>query len=223
MSVSDAELSGGLVISRGGYSGGALPGADLLTKLSDNTVGKLIALESASQKYWAGFGVLVAIFLIVVFMLHKGGVIKVRLLMSEQERALHDAEIAAKIAAKTSEGYMGSALAHASGRDDTGAEFMRTQFPSYSKLNRKSSFMNSREAPYFPDVTNRVLRMENREKEAVRALAKINQERLRRSAGSVSNNPLQWGAFYDEWKKTHPLGSEGMRSRGGGLGLPSPY
>jgi hypothetical protein len=69
-----------------------------------------------------------------------------------------------------------------------------------------SGFMNSRETPYFPDVTNRVLRMENREKEAVRALGKINQERNRRAADdSSSTTALAWGPFWKEWKATHPM------------------
>jgi hypothetical protein len=74
---------------------------------------------------------------------------------------------------------------------------------------RREPFMNSREAPYFPDVTNRVLRMENREKEAVRALGKINQERLRRSADeSAGSAPVPWDSFWSEWQLTHP--AEGM-------------
>ncbi len=69
---------------------------------------------------------------------------------------------------------------------------------------------STRETPYFPDVTNRVLRMENREKEAVRALGKINQERLRR--GGPDSKPVPWGPFWKEWKATHSMNdvSEGM-------------
>ena len=66
---------------------------------------------------------------------------------------------------------------------------------------RMEQFSGGREAPYFPNVTNRVLRTENREKNAVRALGKINQERMRRRG----EEPLPWGPFWDEWKKTHPL------------------
>jgi hypothetical protein len=80
----------------------------------------------------------------------------------------------------------------------------------------KSGFMNSRETPYFPDVTNRVLRMENREKEAMRALGKINQERLRRASEDTSSTtPLPWGTFWSEWKKTHPMDGEQEGFRGG--------
>jgi len=64
------------------------------------------------------------------------------------------------------------------------------------------SFINSRDAPYFPDVTNDVLRREDMEAEAVRALAKINQERVRRAPPSDSA-PLEWGPFWDEWRQTH--------------------
>ena len=83
------------------------------------------------------------------------------------------------------------------------------------------SFLNGREQPYFPDVTNRVLRMENREREAVRALGKINQERLRRSAAEVSADaPMPWGPFWSEWKSTHPMDDEtsysGFTSGGAG-------
>jgi hypothetical protein len=74
---------------------------------------------------------------------------------------------------------------------------------------KRSSFMNGRDAPYYGGVTNRVLRMEDREKEAVRALGKINQERMRRSAeDSSSTNPLPWGPFWDEWKQTHAMDGE---------------
>jgi hypothetical protein len=63
-------------------------------------------------------------------------------------------------------------------------------------------FMNNRDAPYFPDVTNDVIRREDMEAEAVRALAKINQERIRRAPPSDSA-PLEWGPFWDEWRQTH--------------------
>jgi hypothetical protein len=67
---------------------------------------------------------------------------------------------------------------------------------------------NGNDAPYFSDVTNRVLRMENREKEAIRALGKINQERLRRAAEENSTSPLAWGPFWKEWKSTHAMDGE---------------
>ncbi len=75
------------------------------------------------------------------------------------------------------------------------------------------AFINARETPYFPDVTNRVLRMENREKEAVRALGKIDQERLRRAAEDTSSTtPLPWGPFWKEWKATHVIDGEDVVS-----------
>lgn len=80
------------------------------------------------------------------------------------------------------------------------------------------SFINSRESPYFPDVTNRVLQMENREKAAIRALGKINQERVRRAAVAepAGTKALPWGPFWSEWKRTHPMpgdGYEGLRNK----------
>ena len=116
--------------------------------------------------------------------------------------------------------HAGSRLGHASTRDDgygeaaetnirlshLGVEGYRDQ-DSFATI--RSGFINAREAPYFPDVTNRVLRMENREKEAVRALGKINQERLRRAAEDTqSTTPLPWGPFWKEWKQTHPMDGE---------------
>ena len=77
---------------------------------------------------------------------------------------------------------------------------------------RQEPFSNSREPPYFPGASNRLIRVENREKEATRALAKINQERLRRRASHISDptstDPIPWGPFWQEWKNTHPLDGE---------------
>jgi hypothetical protein len=76
----------------------------------------------------------------------------------------------------------------------------------------RSGFMGSRDEPYFSDVTNRVLRMENREKDAVRALGKINQERLRRaSEDTMGTNPLPWGPFWKEWQETHVMDGEDVK------------
>jgi len=89
------------------------------------------------------------------------------------------------------------------------------RFAGESSQPMLSTFMNNRDAPYFPDVTNDVLRREDMEAEAVRALAKINQERVRRATPS-DNAPLEWGPFWDEWRQTHgatdysSLTSEGM-------------
>ena len=68
-------------------------------------------------------------------------------------------------------------------------------------------FIGGRETPYFSDVTNRVLRLENREKEAIRALAKINQERLRRQA-ERPDATVPWDSHWAEWKRANPLGEE---------------
>lgn len=68
-------------------------------------------------------------------------------------------------------------------------------------------FIGGRETPYFSDVTNRVLRLENREKDAIRALAKINQERLRRQA-ERPDATVPWDSHWAEWKRANPLGEE---------------
>lgn len=65
-------------------------------------------------------------------------------------------------------------------------------------------FNTSRETPWFGEVSNRTLRVEDREAAARRALAKVNQERMRRQELA----PLSWAEFYEEWKRTHPI--EGM-------------
>ena len=70
-------------------------------------------------------------------------------------------------------------------------------------------FYGDRTAPHFANATNRVLNKEDRERGAVRALGKINQERLRRAtADEDSTTPLPWGPFWSEWKKTHPMDGE---------------
>lgn len=79
---------------------------------------------------------------------------------------------------------------------------------AYSTLHRSSGFMNSRETPYYSDVPNSTLMTEDREREAVRALAKINQERLRRAAADP-NAPMAWDPFWKEWETSHPLDSDG--------------
>ena len=103
---------------------------------------------------------------------------------------------------------LGFASALTGANMDIRKEGMESRSQQFFKEGR-DSFLNSREQPYFPDVTNRVLRIENREKEAVRALGKINQERLRRAAADdMSTTPLPWAAFWEEWKKTHPIDVE---------------
>jgi hypothetical protein len=113
------------------------------------------------------------------------------------------------------EGFSGHAR-FVTGRSDTGAE--TSMSADIDRLNTArgfvssggvDGFLNGRDAPYFPDVTNNVLRRESREKAAVRALGKINQERMRRaSAEDNGSGPLAWGTFWSEWKATHPLDSD---------------
>lgn len=115
--------------------------------------------------------------------------------------------------------HAGTRLGHASARSDGYGEPSETSIrlgglqegfrdqDAFAGI--RSGFANSRETPYYSDVTNRVLRMENREKEAVRSLGKINQERLRRAAEDTqSTTPLPWGPFWKEWKQTHPIDGE---------------
>lgn len=113
----------------------------------------------------------------------------------------------------------------ATGHSATGLTSSFTQRDRPAEYLKKiNGFMNNSEAPYYPDVTNRVLHMENREKEAMRALGKINQERLRRAADDTSSTtPLPWDAFWSEWKKTHPMDGEDVASgfRGDGSLMPN--
>jgi hypothetical protein len=47
--------------------------------------------------------------------------------------------------------------------------------------------------------------METRERAAIRALGKINAERMRRAAGNgVTASPLAWEPFWTDWKAAHP-------------------
>lgn len=85
-----------------------------------------------------------------------------------------------------------------------GQYYMYSGYMGSSFDSVKSDFMNTRHAPYFPDVSNRVLRREDREHEAIRALAKINQERTRRTEGGSDSGPLAWGPFWQEWQLTRP-------------------
>ena len=102
-------------------------------------------------------------------------------------------------------------------RSGLGNDSGSVRFAGVSSQPMLSTFMNNRDAPYFPDVTNDVLRREDMEAEAVRALAKINQERVRRAPPS-DTAPLEWGPFWDEWRQTHgatdysSLVSEGLEN-----------
>jgi hypothetical protein len=63
----------------------------------------------------------------------------------------------------------------------------------------KSGF-GTREPPIFQEVSVDTLRTEDREREAVAALAKINSERTRRRP-DMEYDPLPWKPFWDDWKK----------------------
>lgn len=175
---------GGLVVSTGGYSHSG--GGTIASYLE--SAGALVK----KHPFVTAFVVL----LIILFIMYLVGVF-------DKELGFRD--------------HAGSRLGHLSTRDDGYGEAsetnMRLAYGGVSEGFRdqdaynmiKSGFVNSREAPYFPDVTARVMRMENREKEAIRALGKINQERQRRS---TDNEPLEWGPFWKEWKNNHPMGGE---------------
>jgi len=69
------------------------------------------------------------------------------------------------------------------------------------------NFVNSREDPYFSTVSSRILSAENRQNNAIRALAKINQERLRRKAVTTdkAKEPVPWDVFWPEWQRANEL------------------
>lgn len=124
----------------------------------------------------------------------------------------------------TGHSSIGSRLAHLGGPTGTnqGDDAVRSAqaINSFYGKNSTSGFMNGREAPFYPDVTNRVLHMENREKEAIRAYGKINQERIRRAAAEGGEEePVEWTTFLSEWKESHPLDGESGYSVSGVEGL----
>lgn len=81
---------------------------------------------------------------------------------------------------------------------------------------RQSSFINTREVPYFNSAPNRDVAMEDRERAAVRKLASINRERQRKldaaaaadAAAAGVSPPLAWGPFWKEWKENNQLDGE---------------
>lgn len=183
------DQSGGLVVdTEGGYSGGG-QGADFLAMFD---FGNVVSEQLGTTRAVGGL-IVVLVMLLLVYMLR---------------------EPITSVLSCSSSGF--------ESRHPNGVRFVGgSSQPSLERFSqagrssewlrdkRQSSFMNGREQPYFPDVTNRVLRMENREKEAVRALGKINQERLRRAAeDSSSTTPLPWGPFWNEWKQTHVMDGE---------------
>lgn len=200
MSFEQSISEGGLVVntSGGNYSGGGIK-EDLFTKVPGSfTVSSYIGSEQ-----WIGGLIIVLLIMVVVFFMW--GTISTAVGLSsgfENKNILTSGRHGMRFAGSNSQVGLGT---HAvSGQASRPVEYAQQL---------KSGFLAPREAPYFPDVTNRVLRMENREKEAVRALGKINQERLRRAAEDTSSTaPLQWGPFWKEWKQTHVIDGEDVVS-----------
>jgi len=87
---------------------------------------------------------------------------------------------------------------------DDGTDGFKTERSDTMKSGFFSGFMNSREVPYFPSVSNHILRKENSEQEAIRKFGKINQERLRREADkSAKDKHLDWDTYYNDWQAQH--------------------
>lgn len=142
--------------------------------------------------------------------------------------------------AETFSGVMTSRLAHASARSDGGYGIPSSElYPDRAQrtsgfdgkrrdmvaLDSMSGFLGSRETPHFQDVPNHVIQVEDRQRAAIRALGKINQERTRRG----TEPPLPWEPFWREWQSSHPVAgeygfSEGFSGkRNGEFELPSVY
>lgn len=177
----------------GGYSGGYDGGFDPVSVLSAFGAGPL-ALVGASQQTHPTASVITGVLMIIVIILFIAmllGVFKVGVEAMMNPQSLGASGFGGTLsAANMGEGAVDSIA------------FIR---------GNRENFMNGREGPYYPDVTNRVLHMENREKDAVRAMGKINQERLRRAATESELTgvaPLEWGEFWNEWKQSHPLDGE---------------
>lgn len=74
-----------------------------------------------------------------------------------------------------------------------------------------SGFFGSSDDPVYMDSPNSVVRSEDREREAVMALSKINQERQRRiSAGEQVGPATSWPVFWQEWQASRPLDVDGI-------------
>jgi hypothetical protein len=74
-----------------------------------------------------------------------------------------------------------------------------------------SGFFGSSDDPVYMDSPNSVVRSEDREREAVMALSKINQERQRRiSAGEQVGPATPWPTFWQEWQASRPLDGDGI-------------
>jgi len=198
MSFEQSISQGGLVVntSGGNYSGGGMKESVFNMVPGSTQFSQLIGTDQ-----WVGGLVVVLLIMLIVFLMW--GVI-VSVLLGKKSVGFENRNI-------LTTGRAG--IRFASSPSDNVSRFSQEDRAAEYAGELRSGFINSREQPYFPDVTNRVLRMENREKEAVRALGKINQERLRRAAEDTSSTtPLPWGPFWKEWKQTHVMDGEDVAS-----------
>jgi len=103
----------------------------------------------------------------------------------------------------------GHVLRFTSGRSDLGDD-TNTKAADASVVScRLGESFSSRESPQFSDVTSNTVSREARHKTAMRAISRINQSRASRaSANGKPIEPLQWAAFWADWKKSHPLEGE---------------
>jgi hypothetical protein len=192
MSFEQSISNGGLVVNTSGgrYSGGGMK-EDIFTMVPGSS--KVSVMLGVDQ--WIG-GLVVALLLLVIVFFMWGTITSLVLGSSSGFESGHPNKVR-----------------FATGASDNVSRFSQEDRAAEYYNERQSGFINAREQPYFPDVTNRVLRMENREKEAVRALGKINQERLRRASEDTSSTtPLPWGPFWKEWKQTHVMDGEDVAS-----------
>ena len=198
---SDLVVPGGNY-NGGYYNGGYYGGAGVIANLGAMVSEPILGTKDDSFNTYLGAALIVVVLLVVAW--------QMGWLDSTATTTVASAPAAEGLAASHI-GFMGEP-SQASGFTNRRPARVAAAWAQH----KGESFMNSRETPYFPDVTNRVLRMENREKEAIRALGKINQNRAKRAAaGDRSSGPLAWGPFWREWKQTHPTdgGSEGFSSK----------
>lgn len=74
-----------------------------------------------------------------------------------------------------------------------------------------SGFFGGSSDPVYTEAPNNIVRSEDREREAVMALSKINQERQRRMAtGEVLGPATSWDKFWPDWQSTHPQDGDGI-------------
>jgi hypothetical protein len=67
---------------------------------------------------------------------------------------------------------------------------------------QKSGFLNSAREPSFSSVTDRELKIQDRQRSAIAALAKIKRQNNGRGPA--------WSTYWSQWKTDHPLGFEGF-------------